>query len=305
MHALRVHDKNTRDIRYEEIPDPSPGIGDVVVEVRAASFTPTELDWPSTWVDRAGRDRAPVVPGHEVSGTVRSLGYGTTGLAQGDDVYGLTDWYRDGTAAGYVAAEARNLAAKPASLTHPEAAALPMAGLTAWQAMFVHGHLKPGQTVVITGAGGGVGTLAVQLARHVGARVIAVARGWARDLLDELGADEFIDAQAVDTATLPQADLLFDLAGGDLLARCSATVAGGGTVVSAVDSQPPVPDSASGVFFVVEPDRVQLTELARLADAGRLRPVIGKLQDMADDPAGAFAAKQAGHIPGKIVLQPR
>lgn len=304
MHALRVHDKITTDIRYEEIPDPAPGIGDVVVEVRAASFTPTELDWPSTWVDRAGRDRAPVVPGHEVSGTVRALGYGTTGLAEGDDVYGLTDWYRDGTAAGYVAAEARNLAVKPASRTHAEAAALPMAGLTAWQALFLHGHLKPGQTVVITGASGGVGTLAVQLARDAGAQVIAVARGWARDLLDDLGATGFIDAQAADTAGQPHADLLFDLVGGDLGARCSAMVASGGTVVSVVDSQPPVPAGAGGVFFVVEPDRAQLTELAQLADTGRLRPVIGKVLDMADGPAGGFAAKHAGGIPGKIILQP-
>ena len=156
---------------------PIPGIGDVLVQVHAASFTPTEMDWPSTWVDRAGKDRRPVIPAHEVSGVVTALGYGTTGAAIGDAVYGLTDWYRDGAAAEYVAVEARNLAPKPATLSHHEAAAIPMAGLTAVQALFDHGRLAAGQTVLVLGAGGGVGTFAVQLARAAGARVLASARG--------------------------------------------------------------------------------------------------------------------------------
>ncbi|HEX6527215.1 MAG TPA: NADP-dependent oxidoreductase [Streptosporangiaceae bacterium] len=302
MHALRVHDQQDKDIRYEQAPDPSPGTGDVLVEVRAATFTPTELDWPSTWVDRSGRDRTPVIPGHEVSGIVTACGYGTTGLAPGDEVYGITDWYRDGAAADYVAAEARNLAHKPASVTHPEAAALSLAGLTAWQALFVHGDLKPGQTVVITGASGGVGTLAVQLARDSDARVAAVAHGWARDLLDGLDATEFIDA-GDPHAGVTDADLLLDLTGGDLAGRYAAMIRRGGTVVSVVASQPPVPADGKSVFFVVEPDRAQLTELARLADAGRIRPVIGKQVRMADAPAEAFAAKRAGGVPGKVILQ--
>jgi NADPH:quinone reductase-like Zn-dependent oxidoreductase len=152
------------------------GIGDVLIEVADASFTPDELDWPSTWVDRAGRDRGPSVPGHEVAGTVVALGYGTTGLVVGDEVYGLTDWYRDGTLAEYVAAEARNLAPRPASLSGAEAAAVPMAGLTSWQALFSHGGLRDGQTVLIAGAGGGVGTMAVELARQAGARVVGLGR---------------------------------------------------------------------------------------------------------------------------------
>lgn len=304
MYALRVHDRDKRQIRYEQAPDPNPGIGDVLVEVRAASFTPTELDWPSTWVDRAGKDRAPVIPGHEVSGTVCALGYGTTGLAVGDEVYGLTDWYRDGAAAGYVAVEARNLAAKPATADHPQAASLPMAGLTAWQALFAHGRLEPGQMVVITGASGGVGTLAVQLARHAGAQVAAVAHQWARDRLDGLGASQFIDADHPEANGVKDADLLFDLVGGDLATRCAAMIRTGGTVVSAVDSQPPVPDGGRGVFFVVEPDRPQLTELAQLMDTGRIRPVVGKQVPLADGPEEGFAAKHAGGIFGKIVLQP-
>src|SRR4051812_938666 len=134
MHALRAHEAD--DLRYEQAAEPIPGIGDVLVRVHAASFTPTEMGWPSTWVDRAGHDRRPAIPSHEVSGVVTALGYGTTGLAIGDAVYGLTDWYRDGAAAEYVAVEARNLALKSATLNHTDAAAVPMAGLTAFQALF-------------------------------------------------------------------------------------------------------------------------------------------------------------------------
>src|SRR5438477_2741786 len=199
MYALRAHERGEADgLRYEQAAPPMPGIGDVLVQVHAASFTPTEMDWPSTWVDRAGRDRRPVIPGHEVSGVVTALGYGTTGASIGDAVYGLTDWYRDGAAAELIAVEARNLAPKPATLSHSEAAAIPMAGLTALQALFDHGRLAAGQTVLILGAGGGVGTFAVQLARAAGARVLASARGWARDLVLGLGADAFVDMDRQD-----------------------------------------------------------------------------------------------------------
>src|SRR3954468_17043881 len=130
MRALRAHEQGgPESLVEEEAGTPSPGIGDVLVRVHAVSFTPGELGWPSTWVDRAGRDRRPVIPAHEVSGVVTAIGYGTTGAAIGDAVYGLTDWYRDGAAAEYVAVEARNLARKPATLSHQEAAAIPMVGL--------------------------------------------------------------------------------------------------------------------------------------------------------------------------------
>ena len=177
MHALRIHVRaGPEGLIYESAAVPEPGIGDVLVRVGAASFTTTELSWPSTWVDRAGRDRTPVIPGHEVCGTVAALGYGTTGWDLGDVVFGLTDWYRDGTLAEYVAVEARNLAFKPAGLADVEAAACAMPALTAMQALFTHGRLVPRQTVLIQGAGGGVGTAAIQLARAADAIVLASAR---------------------------------------------------------------------------------------------------------------------------------
>src|SRR3954469_18338183 len=221
MYALRSHERGGADsLRYEQAASPMPGTGDVLVQVHAASFTPTEMGWPSTWVDRAGRDRRPVIPAHEVSGVVTAIGDGPTGAAIGDAVYGLTDWYRDGAAAEYVAVEARNLAPKPATLSHREAAAIPMAGLTALQALFDHGQLAAGQTVLILGAGGGVGTVAVQLAHAAGARVLASARAWARELVLGLGADAFVDADGDDlTAPARDADLVFDLVGGQAFAR--------------------------------------------------------------------------------------
>src|SRR5436305_13098220 len=147
---------------YEDAPDPQPSIGDALVQVRAASFTPTELTWP-LFTDRAGHDRAPLVPAHEGSGIVVALGYGTAGVSVGDEVYGLIDGYRDGWAAEYVAIEARSLAPKPTTVGFVQAAAIPQAALTSWQALFDHGHLESGQTAVIHGAGGGVGSTAVEL----------------------------------------------------------------------------------------------------------------------------------------------
>src|SRR4051794_23312098 len=303
MHALRAHQPD--DLRYEQAPDPTPGIGDVVVRVHAASFTPTELGWPSMWVDRAGRDRRPAIPSHEVSGVVTALGYGTTGVAIGDAVYGLTDWYRDGAAAEYIAVEARNLAFKPTPLSHREAAAIPMAGLTAVQALFDHGRLAAGQTALILGAGGGVGTFAVQLAHAAKARVVAIARGWARDIVLGLGADLFIDPDRDDLAAAARdAHLVFDLVGGQAVAQVLSSMKHDAMAVSVVD-QPPVRIDGRGprgLLFVVEPNRTQLSDLARRIAAGELRPVVGAMMPLAQGGA-AFAAKQRGSSPGKIVLQ--
>ena len=160
---------------YEDAPDPQPAIGDALVQVRAASFTPTELLWPLS-TDRAGHDRGRRIPAHEGSGVVVALGYGAAGVSVGDEVYGLIDGYRDGWAADYVAIEVRSLAPKPTTVDFVEAAAIPQAALTSWQALFDHGHLESGQTVVIHGAGGGVGSMAVPLARWAGAHVIGTGR---------------------------------------------------------------------------------------------------------------------------------
>jgi NADPH:quinone reductase-like Zn-dependent oxidoreductase len=239
-----------------------------------------------------------VIPGHEVSGTVVGIGYGTTRFGVGDEVFGLTDWYRDGSLAEFVAVEARNLAPKPASLSHVDAAAFPMAALTAWQALFVHADLKADQTVVIHGAGGGVGTFAVQLAVSAGARVIGTGRAEARDLVLRLGAEQYLDL-AHDGLDVKGVDVVFDLIGGDVLHESWPMLRPGGSIVSVVEAPNDERADVNGLLFVVEPNREQLTEVARRIES--LRPVVGKVGTLPDGPR-LWAEKVAGGIPGKVVL---
>lgn len=302
MKAVRIHERVGLDgLVVEDVPYPHAAENDVLVKVHAAGFTPGELGWPGTWTDRAGRDRAPTTPGHEVSGEVAGLGPGTTGLTVGQRVFGLTDWARDGALAEYVAVEARNLAPLPATIDHVHAAALPLAGLTAWQALFVHGRLEVGQTALIHGAAGGVGTLAVQLARDAGARVIGTGRGADRSTVLELGAEMFIDLEAEKfEAATGQVDVVLDVIGGVVLDRSAAVIRPGGTLVTIAAPPKVQPQDGRAVFFIVEPDRTQLAELARRAHDGRLRPLIGGVYPLAQTRA-AFKAKR--RTPGKIIIQ--
>jgi NADPH:quinone reductase-like Zn-dependent oxidoreductase len=306
MKAIRLHEPTgISGLVFEEVPDAAPMLGDVLVKVAACGITHNEVDWP-VWTCRAGHRRTSIIPGNEVSGVVAALGYGTAGFAVGDEVFGLTDQLRDGAAAEYVAVEARNVAAKPGTVDHVHAAAVPRAGLTAWQALFDHGKLAPGQTVVIHGAGGAVGSTAVQLARWAGAQVIGTGRSHSRPLVTELGADRFI---ALGTDRLEdaagQADLVLDTIGGEVLARSPALLRPGGTLVTIkADAQLPGDrDDIRNVLFVQESSRAQLAELARLVDEGRLRPQVGAVYPLAHA-AEAYSAKAAGGIPGRIVLQP-
>jgi NADPH:quinone reductase-like Zn-dependent oxidoreductase len=305
MKAIRVHEQaGIGGLSFEDAPDPTPTIGDVLVKVAAVGITHNELDWPLR-TDRNGHPRDAIIPGQEVSGVVTALGMGTAGIAVGDEVFGLTDPYRDAAAAEYVAVEARNLARKPRTADHVHAASVPRAGLTAWQALFDHGKLAQGQTVVIHGAGGAVGSTAVQLARWAGAEVIGTGRGHSRQLVKELGADRFIalDEDRLEDAAAT-ADVVFDLVGGDVLARSSALLKPGGTLVSVVSWELPADhDDIKKVFFIQEAKQVQLTELARLVDEGHLRPQVGGVYPLAQA-VEAYRAKAAGGIPGRMVLQP-
>src|SRR5262252_2023792 len=306
MKAIRTHKPTgISGLVLEEVPDAKPMFCAVVVKVAACGITHNELDWP-IWTCRAGHKRTSVIPGHEVSGGVAELGFGTAGIAVGDEVFGLTDQLRDGAAAEYVAVEARNVAPKPQTVDHVHAAAVPRAGLTAWQALFDHGKLSKGQTVVIHGAGGAVGSVAVQLARWAGAEVIGTGRAHSRALVMELGADRFValDAERLEDAA-GLADLVFDTIGGEVLARSAVLLKPGGTLVSvkADASLPAGRDDIRTVVFIQESSRAQLSELARLVDEGQLRPQVGAVYPLAQA-AEAYSAKAAGGIPGRIVLQP-
>jgi NADPH:quinone reductase-like Zn-dependent oxidoreductase len=306
MKAIRTHEPTgISGLVFEEAPDPNPVFCDVLVKVAACGITHNELDWP-IWTCRAGHQRTSVIPGHEVSGVVAALGFGTAGFAVGDEVFGLTDQLRDGAAAEYVAVEARNVAPKPRTVDHVHAAAVPRAGLTAWQALFDHGKLAKGQTVVIHGAGGAVGSAAVQLARWAGAEVIGTGRSHSRPLVMELGADRFValDARRLEDEA-GRADLVFDTIGGEVLARSPALLRPGGTLVTVNAAAPPPAsrDDIRTVVFIQESSRAQLIELARLVDEGHLRPQVGAVYPLAQA-AEAYSAKAAGGIPGRIVLQP-
>ncbi len=302
MQAITVphRDAGVGGLTLIDLPYPHAAENDVIVEVHAAGFTPGELEWPATWTDRAGRDRTPTVPGHELSGVVVELGYGTTGLTVGQRVFGLADWARNGSLAEYTAVEARNLAPLAADIDHTVAAALPISGLTAWQGLFVHAGLTTGQTVVVHGAAGGVGSIAVQLAREVGAQVIGTGRAEDRDLVLDLGAQAFVDLDTAPVEGIGDVDVVFDVIGGDVGERSTALVRPGGTLVTIAMPPRVQPNEGRAVFFVVEPDRAQLTELAQRCRDGRLKPLVGAVRPLADT-ADAFARRR--RTPGKTIIR--
>jgi NADPH:quinone reductase-like Zn-dependent oxidoreductase len=256
VRAVRLHPPGrVQDLRLDEVPAPRPRPGEALVAVHAAAITRDELEWPT--------DRLPAIPSYELSGVVAE---DAGGLAAGAEVFALTPFDRDGVAADFAAVPVEVLAAKPPSLRHLQAAALPMTGLSAWQALMVHGRLRPGERVAVTGAHGGVGHVAVQLARGRGATVVA-------------------DGEPC--------DLLFDTVGGEALARAA----------DRADRVVTIAAEAPGArYFVVEPDREQLAELARLVEAGELRPEIDSVFPLAQA-REAFARTAARGKHGKVVLR--
>jgi NADPH:quinone reductase-like Zn-dependent oxidoreductase len=302
MHAITVRDRaaGIAGLALSEVPHPHAAENDVIVRVHAAGFTPGELEWPATWADRAGRDRTPSVPGHELSGVVAELGYGTTGLTVGQRVFGLADWARDGSLAEYTAVEARNLAPLPADIEHTVAAALPISGLTAWQALFDHARLTVGQTVLIHGAAGGVGSIAVQLAREVGAHVIGTGRAADRDTVLGLGAAAFVDLQEGQLHEAGQVDVVLDVIGGDVFDQSLALLRPGGTLVTITAPPKVQPKDGRAIFFVVEADRAQLAGLAQRVRDGRLTPIVGSVRPLHETPAAFAPGRRSA---GKTIIQ--
>jgi len=288
MRAIVAPERATgiEGLTLADMPYPHAAENDVIVKVHAAGFTPGELNWPASWTDRAGRDRTPSIPGHELSGVVAELGYGTTGLTVGQRVFGITDWCRDGTLAEFTAVEARNLAPLSAEIDHVTAAALPISGLTAWQGLFTHAHLTAGQTVLIHGAAGSVGSIAVQLAGEVGARVIGTGRAAHRQAVLDLGAERFVDLDQDRLEDIGEVDLVFDVIGGQILYRSSVLVRPGGSLVSIAEPPRTRPENGRAVFFVVEPDRDGLIALERRIRDGRLRLSVAAVP--LEDAAAAF-----------------
>lgn len=283
MKAIVVTDQaqGTAGMQLVDRPEPTPAINDVIVEVHAAAYVPTEVDWPSTWADRAGKDRAPSILGHDVAGVVSALGYGTTGLTVGQRVFGISDWHRDGTLAEYVAVESRNLAPLPGDVDFTVGASLPISGLTAWQGLFQHGRLRSGQTVLAHGAAGAVGTMVTQLAREAGAYVIGTGRATDREKALDYGVHEFVDLENDDLDDVGGVDLVFDVIGGAIQEKSALLIRPGGTLVTVTGLGDVRPDGLS-VDFVVESVPSQLAEIVQRVRDGRLRTNIDEVAPLAD-----------------------
>jgi NADPH:quinone reductase-like Zn-dependent oxidoreductase len=304
MRAIVVTDQaaGTAGMKLVDRPEPQAAINDVVVQVHASGFVPTELTWPSTWTDRLDRDRAPSIPGHELAGVVTALGYGTTGLSLGQRVLGVTDWYRDGTLAESVAVEARNLAPLPGDVDFATGASLPISGLTAWQGLLEHGRLKAGQSVLVHGAAGAVGSMVTQLARELGAYVIGTGRAAHRQKALDLGAREFVDLENDLVEDVGEVDLVFDVIGGEIGKRSTRLIRAGGTLVSVVGPAESRPADGLAVDFVVEADRAQLREIVQRIRDGRLRTSIGNVATL-EDAVAAFNPTEP--ISGKTIIRVR
>ena len=298
MRAVRLHPPGglTRLV-VEQVATPRPAAGEVLVGVHAAAITRDELDWPT--------DRLPAIPSYEFSGVVAAVAGDVDEPPVGTAVYALGDFDRDGAAADYTVVPAGLLAPKPATLGHVDSAAVPLAALSAWQALFDHGQLREGQRVLVHGAGG-VGGFVVQLARWRGAHVAATASTGNVAAARRLGADQVVDhlAGRFEDA-VGQVDLVVDTVGGERLRRSPAVLRRGGRLVSVAET-PSAEDAAArgitAIYFVVAPNRGQLVKLAGLIDGGELRPTVDRVFPLADARA-AFQLSLGDHRPGKIVLR--
>ncbi len=313
MMALRAHARGgPEQLVYESAPAPVPGPGEALVAVHAAAITFAELTWDLTWTTKDGRDRTPVIPSHEVSGTVAGLGPDAGGLTAGDEVYGLIEFDRDGAAAQYVALPAAHLAARPRSVSHVEAATLPLAALTAWQALTDYAALEPGERVLVQGGAGGVGSYAVQLAAVLGGTVTATGRAGDRHFVRGLGAQGYLTAGEAGPgdyrAAAPEGfDVVIDTVGGAVLDASYELTRRGGRLVTL--SAPPSAERAAelgvhAMFFVVTPDAAALNRLAALVDEGRLRPIVSQSFPLREG-RRAFESATTPRPPGKTVLTVR
>jgi NADPH:quinone reductase-like Zn-dependent oxidoreductase len=298
LHAVLIHETGGPDVlRFEEVERPTPGDGEVLIEVRAASVNP--IDWK---IRRGLREtQLPAVLGNDVSGVVqRSY---ADGLTVGDEVFGIAP---SGGYAEFATAPAGLIAKKPAGISHAQTASLPVAGMTAWQALFDRGALQAGQTALVAGGAGGVGHLAVQFAKHAGARVIATGSSRNRDFVLGLGADEYIDytSQEVGEAA-SDVDVAFDTVGGETTESLVPTLREGGVLVTIANAPPEQLAGERGAraeLLVMSPSSEQLERIAGLVAEGAVRVEIAQTFPLSAA-RQAHALSEAGHTRGKIVLE--
>jgi NADPH:quinone reductase-like Zn-dependent oxidoreductase len=310
MKAVRIHRYGEPEVLvYEDAPRPVPQAGELLIRVHAAGVNPVD------WKTRAGRGVAtrlppnpfPIIVGWDVSGVAEAVGEAVTGFKVGDAVYGMVRFPHLGSAyAEYVTAPAGHVAVRPRSLDHLHAAALPLAALTAWQSLIEAANLAAGQRILIHAAAGGVGHLAVQLAKWKGAEVISTGSAPSETFLRKLGVDQFINYQTTRFEEVVGAvDVVFDPLAGETRARSWQVLKKGGVLVSILRDLPAETAAAYGVqakYVFVDPHAAQLAEIAALADTGQLRPVIDSVFPL-QDAAEAHRRGQQGHTHGKMVLK--
>lgn len=307
MKAVRFHSYGDSEVLVlEEIPRPQADAGEVLIRVHAAGVNP--LDWKvrDGHLKERLKHRLPLVPGWDVSGVVEALAPDVTAFKIGDEVYGLLNFMGNGAYAEYVATPTQNLAFKPKTIDHTQAGAVPLAALTAWQALFDVADLKSGQTVLIHAAAGGVGHFAVQFAKWKKARVIATASSNNEGFVRELGADEMIDYTSTKFEdAVHDVDVVLDTMGGDTRQRSWKVLKKGGILVATLGISPREADNQQGVRgggLMVHPDFDQLTQIAALIDAGNLKPTVSTVLPL-EEAAKAHELSQTEHVRGKIVLQ--
>lgn len=309
MMALRAHRRGGPEtLVYEQAPLPVPAAGEVLVAVSAAAITFAELGWDATWT-RDGRDRTPIIPSHEFSGRVVETGPAVLELAVGNPVCGLVPFDRDGAAADFVTVPVESVAAMPAGVPHTAAAALPLAALTAWQALVDHAALRPGEEVLVHGGAGGVGGFAVQLAAGIGARTAATCLGKDVPYVAALGATSVIDVEheAFDTEK-GRFDVVLDTVGGSTLERSFPVLRRGGRLVTLQGPPSAELAAAHGVeafFFVVHADRDELAHLLGLVARGELRVPVAATYPLAEGQAAFLVGSDIARPPGKVVLEVR
>jgi NADPH:quinone reductase-like Zn-dependent oxidoreductase len=282
--AIRLHHiGGPKALLYEDAPKLIPKEHQVLVRVYATAITPTEFDWyPTFHTPEGGMRPFPIILGHEFSGVAEAVGSGCLDIQVGDPIYGLNDWFMDGAQAEYCLTVPANIAPKPVTLEHAHAAAVPISALTAWQALIDRAHLSAGRRVLIHGAAGGVGSFAVQLARHQSAHVIATASAANTDFVKALGADEVIDYRITPFETVVgDVDVVLDTVGGNTRDRSWGVLRKGGRLITiAADAEGSKEQRVRDAFFIVEPNRHQLVNIAHLIDTGALRPVVGAVFSM-------------------------
>jgi NADPH:quinone reductase-like Zn-dependent oxidoreductase len=304
MRALHIDSSvQPPKIALDSAAQPEAGPGELLIRVCAAGFMLTELSWDSALHTKTGALRAAAVPGHEFSGIVTALGEGVvSGL--GDTVYGMNEWYSDGAMAEFCVAPVTGVATKPLRLTHVESASVPIGALTAWQGLFDHAKLQPGERVLIHGGAGSVGSFAIQLARLHGARATTTVSSHDRDYVASLGAEQIIDYRATRFEDRVQGmDVVFDTVGGDTLARSWSVLKPGGRMVTTISAAKASADPrVQKAFFIVEANKKQLSQIAGMLDARRLRTLVGSVIPLSEAPR-AYAGELPKPSRGKLVVQ--